>query len=83
MLLSKCIENNKQFTEKPARKPSALTLYETGTGNMQNLLYPVGHFKIPQAGRADYQLTEGFCASRVAASLSLYGSRQNSEKIVR
>ncbi|MFA7525548.1 MAG: hypothetical protein WCY91_09230, partial [Acidithiobacillus sp.] len=39
---------------------------------------PVGHFKIPhlwspkipQAGRADYQLTEGFCASRVAASLS-------------
>ena len=39
---------------------------------------PVGHFKIPhlwspkipQAGRADYQLTEVFCASRVAASLS-------------
>ena len=39
---------------------------------------PVGHFKIPhlwspkipQAGRVDYQLTEGFCASRVAASLS-------------
>ena len=39
---------------------------------------PVGHFKIPhlwspkipQAGHADYQLTEVFCASRVAASLS-------------
>ena len=39
---------------------------------------PVGHFKIPhlwspkipQAGRVDYQLTEGFCANRVAASLS-------------
>ena len=41
-------------------------------------LDPVGHFKIPhlwspkipQAGRVDYQLTEGFCASRVTASLS-------------
>jgi hypothetical protein len=38
---------------------------------------PVGHFKLPhlwspklpQAGRVDYQLAAGFCASRAAASL--------------
>ncbi len=42
-------------------------------------LTPVGHFKFPhlwppkfpQAGRADYQLTEVFCARRAAASFSL------------
>lgn len=39
--------------------------------------HPVGHFKLPhlwppkfpQAGRVDYQLAAGFCASLAAASL--------------
>ena len=52
--------------------------YMQDNGTTAGDLTPVGHFKIPhlwspkipQAGRVDYQLTEGFCASRVAASLS-------------